>query len=681
MTTGNFSPAGDAARFFSSGQRVLKRFTLNRLLGQGGMGVVWLARDEDLDRDVALKFVPSLLVNDRTSLNDLKNETKRTLELTHPNIVRTYDFIQDESLAGISMEYMDNDTLRNRKMDQPTGMFECDQLAEWTLQLCNALDYAHQSASIVHRDLKPANLMLNIRNQLKVADFGISRSLMESVTQVTGLTSSGTLLYMSPQQLAGESPHPLDDIYAVGATLYELITTKPPFYSGDITGQVYRKVAPTMAERRASLNLPAGNIPEKWETTVAACLAKDPTARPQSAGEIALRLGLKAESASAIPGNFSVAPQPVKRVEPAQLPGVPPRPIQPAAMAPAAMAPAVPAGKPPGRKTGLLVVCGVGILALAAAGSAFLFYRARPGTGSSATAQSTPAPLPAAPSATPAPVVAVQPAPTPVLNAKGSIFVQTQPAGAAVKVDGMPPEISPVELKGIPVGKHTLAVSLDGYESYTSPLDVNANETTDAGKIQLERSVGWVNVTTQPAGVEITLKGPPDATVAPISHPAPWSSDKLPVGAYEITATRTGFPPVTKEVMLARNSVMPVSFDLTGGSLEIDSTPTGASVSLNGKVVGQTPYQVQDLPPGDIQYSLSHDGYQEGLVKGTIAAGQPLKLVAKLAVIHHVHHHSDDSDDGPVTRRRSDDDSDRSSGSAWDKAGRAMGLFNQFRGY
>jgi serine/threonine protein kinase len=101
----------------TGGQRVLGRYRLEKVLGAGGMGIVWLAHDEQLDRDVALKFLPDMVLNDRASLKHLKNEMLRTLELTHPNIVRTYDLIQDSKFTGISMEYVDGDTLRNLQVD------------------------------------------------------------------------------------------------------------------------------------------------------------------------------------------------------------------------------------------------------------------------------------------------------------------------------------------------------------------------------------------------------------------------------------------------------------------------------------------------------------------------------------------------------------------------------------
>jgi eukaryotic-like serine/threonine-protein kinase len=123
-------------------------------------------------------------------------------------------------------------------------------------QLCEALDYAHREAKIVHRDLKPANLMLDGQGDLKVADFGIAASVSDTVSRASvQASSSGTPVYMSPQQMMGEDPAVSDDIYAVGATLYELLTGKPPFHSGNIVVQVQSKVAAPVNERRAALGI------------------------------------------------------------------------------------------------------------------------------------------------------------------------------------------------------------------------------------------------------------------------------------------------------------------------------------------------------------------------------------------------------------------------------------------
>jgi serine/threonine protein kinase/Flp pilus assembly protein TadD len=276
-----------------AGQRLFGRYTLIRILGRGGMGIVCLAHDEELERNVALKFLPDLVIHDAAALSDLKRETRRCLELTHKNIVRIYDFVHDERSGCISMEYIDGDALSKLRCDKERKVFEAPELTDWMSQLCDALDYAHNYARIIHRDLKPANLMVNQRGQLKVSDFGIARSMGDSMGVITMAGGrSGTLSYMSPQQLEGERSTHLDDIYSLGATVYELLTSKPPFYVGNIDRQIREKIPPSMTERRKELEIEGEPIAALWEEWVAACLAKDPARRPQSALEVAQRLQL-----------------------------------------------------------------------------------------------------------------------------------------------------------------------------------------------------------------------------------------------------------------------------------------------------------------------------------------------------------------------------------------------------
>ncbi|PYL88586.1 MAG: hypothetical protein DMF16_08090, partial [Verrucomicrobia bacterium] len=181
--------SGDVAeatlREYGSGQKLFGRYTLIKILGRGGMGIVWLARDEELEREVALKFLPDLMLADPAALDDLKRETRRSLELTHPHIIRIYDFVHDERSGCISMEYVDGETLSSLRCKKLQQVFEPFELSAWTSQICDALDYAHNRARIIHRDLKPANLMVNRRGDLKVADFGIARTLAESLKSVT----------------------------------------------------------------------------------------------------------------------------------------------------------------------------------------------------------------------------------------------------------------------------------------------------------------------------------------------------------------------------------------------------------------------------------------------------------------------------------------------------------------
>jgi serine/threonine protein kinase len=281
-----------------AGDRVFGRYELQRVLGRGGMGIVWLATDLELHREVALKFLPDALAYNEGALADLKRETRRALELTHPHIVRVHDWLTDGEHAAVCMEYVDGKPLSALRAMKPGGVFEVDEIREWVGQLCEALEYAHARAGVVHRDLKPANLIVNAKGELKVTDFGIARSLGETMTRTTGGGGgvSGSPGYMSPQQWQGRKGQVSDDLYSLGATIYELLTGKPPFYTGDVKGQTLEETPPSMTRRREELEVEGGEaIPDTWEAMVAACLAKEPGQRPASAKEVAARLEQRQE--------------------------------------------------------------------------------------------------------------------------------------------------------------------------------------------------------------------------------------------------------------------------------------------------------------------------------------------------------------------------------------------------
>ncbi|WOO40582.1 bifunctional serine/threonine-protein kinase/formylglycine-generating enzyme family protein [Rubellicoccus peritrichatus] len=290
----------------SNGLLVFERFRLKMLLGRGGMGVVWLARDEELEIDIALKFLSEDLFRDSSALRDLKKETRRGMALSHPNIVRVYGFYSSNNGAAVAMEFVEGNTLCSLRDTRLNDAFEVDELKPWIAELCSALHYAHTEAEIVHRDLKPGNLMVDHRNRLKVADFGIASSLSDAQTRITGTVSPrGTLSYMSPQQLLGQRPCISHDIYSLGATLYDLLTGKPPFYSGDISLQIRETQPPSIAERREELEFIGYPLTKEWEETIAACLSKDASKRPRTAMEVLQRLNLQdyepARSGSAFP--------------------------------------------------------------------------------------------------------------------------------------------------------------------------------------------------------------------------------------------------------------------------------------------------------------------------------------------------------------------------------------------
>jgi serine/threonine protein kinase len=266
--------------------RYFGRYRFERELGRGGMGVVVLAEDEELQRPVALKLLPESFAGNAEAIAKLKTEVLRGMKLTHPGIVRVHHFERDPQLAAIVMEYVPGETLADCRARQPGGCFEWFELEPWIEQLCGALDYAHRETRIAHRDLKPRNLMLTPEGRIKIADFGLAAQIDESLTQI-----GGTPPYMSPQQVRGEHPTCADDLYALGATLYDLLTGKPPFFRGDIFSQALYEIPVSMAQRREELGVTdKAAIPRSWELAIAACLAKEPQARPASGADFLERL-------------------------------------------------------------------------------------------------------------------------------------------------------------------------------------------------------------------------------------------------------------------------------------------------------------------------------------------------------------------------------------------------------
>ena len=293
------SPWAEQGEKLMPGQRVGGgRFTLIDQLGEGGMGVVWLAMDNALSEGgvpihVALKFLAPRIRTAPGALVMMRDEVLQSRKLRHPSIVSIYDW---HAPAGeppfISMEYVEGVNLSQLLKLQPGGRMSWVSVAPWVRQLCDALAYAHTQEGIVHRDLKPGNLMLNQESQLKLADFGLARRFVEDAGAGPDQTQvRGTPLYMSPQQMTGKTAHPSDDIYALGATLYQLLTGTPPFHTGDIFSQVLYCVPEPIGQRLTQAGLP-DDVPGRVKIVVAACLEKKVSARPPTVRQVAHRLGL-----------------------------------------------------------------------------------------------------------------------------------------------------------------------------------------------------------------------------------------------------------------------------------------------------------------------------------------------------------------------------------------------------
>lgn len=274
------------------GQRFFRHYMLKRFLGRGPLGAAWLARHEGMDRDLAMRFLPELWLRDERVLAALREGVVRLLELTHANLVRMFDFLRDEQCAAVVTEFVDGEPLQDLKVQQEQRCFEIEMLRPFIAQLCDVLDYTHRYHDAVHGDLTPANLLVTQRGELKVGDFGLVRSLFDVLENEETGTVAGTLAYISPERARGQPCEIPDDIYGFGATLYDLFTSRPPFFRGNIVLQIENAAPPSMTDRRTEFGIAGQPIPPEWEEVVAACLAKKPEDRPQSIEEVGVRLGL-----------------------------------------------------------------------------------------------------------------------------------------------------------------------------------------------------------------------------------------------------------------------------------------------------------------------------------------------------------------------------------------------------
>jgi serine/threonine protein kinase len=262
-------------------QILLSRFSLHEMIGEGGMGQVWLVWDLELEVQIAIKILNPQLTADPNRINLLKNECRNTRVLIHPNIVRVFDFHRSDALAFISMEYINGrDLAFHRSAFEPISTVNMIKLIR---PVINALGYAHDQG-LVHRDVKAGNILLDAQKTPRLTDFGIA-GVFKSGRSALEITSGGSLFCMSPQQLEGRPPHPSDDIYALGVLLYELFTGYPPFYP-DITREKILHESPIPVNRRLNQLAIESHVSDSMEDLIDSMLAKTPADRPASMAAI-----------------------------------------------------------------------------------------------------------------------------------------------------------------------------------------------------------------------------------------------------------------------------------------------------------------------------------------------------------------------------------------------------------
>ena len=285
--------------------RTLLHYIIVEKLGEGGMGVVWKARDNHLDRFVAVKVLPADKVIDAERMRRFVQEAKAASALNHPNIIHIYDIAETEGEPFIAMEYVAGKTL-----DRLIGRkgLRLGESLKYAVQIADALVRAH-SAGIIHRDLKPSNIMVDEHGLVKVLDFGLAK-LTEPATGELGETATmrgperpstdegtivGTVAYMSPEQAEGKVVDARSDIFSFGSVLYEMVTGSRAFHGASKLSTL----SAILKEDPKAVSSVVQDAPRDLEKVISRCLRKDPVRRFQHMDDLKVTLEeLKEESES-----------------------------------------------------------------------------------------------------------------------------------------------------------------------------------------------------------------------------------------------------------------------------------------------------------------------------------------------------------------------------------------------
>lgn len=259
------------------------RYVLGDLLGSGGMARVFLAHDETLDRDVALKILWEQYADNEELVERFKREARSAAALNHPNIVSVYDWgCSEDDMYYIVMEYIPGGTLKDRIVGE--GALDPGTAAELGCQVAEALGFAHKRG-VIHRDVKPQNILLTASGEAKVADFGIARAVGAMAATAVSQTSVilGTVGYMAPEQALGEPVGPQSDLYSLGVVLYEMLTGNLPHEADSPIALAVKHVSePVRPPKEVN-----PEIPEGMNALVSGLLAKKAEDRHGNTAEVA----------------------------------------------------------------------------------------------------------------------------------------------------------------------------------------------------------------------------------------------------------------------------------------------------------------------------------------------------------------------------------------------------------
>lgn len=645
-------------------KRKIHRYEILEQIGEGGMGVVYKARDPRIDRIVAIKTIKFEKADDPLEVDEKKKrlfrEAKTSGKLFHQNIVTILDVDEYEDFSYIVMEYIEGITLA--RMLRGGRPLEQDLAVYIIAQVCDALHYAH-GVSIIHRDIKPSNVMVLGQNQVKVADFGLAKMLTSSsanITRAGGVV--GTPFYMAPEQIRGEPSTPQVDIFAVGVALYECLTGAKPFIGDSISTIIYK----ILNEEPVCIREFNRNLSPVLDTIISRALHKNPAQRYQTAEEMSKDLNrfsiderairdrtasLGSNTPISIPELQGNATADLNRMVPSDeetriSDTTPYEQMRAMTQAQTQMIDEDSSSKQEASSQVIQYAPRSRmpyVFSIASAVFAILFMIFYPDiksfyqdlTGKEKIPQNIEMPTPITeatvlptPLTTPEDDILAAQNASPTMSNEDSVkgvfySINTVPAGAIITLNGEVVGESPLDNKMVKEGTYLVEARLSGYQPYSENLTVEGSpENPTLLNVTLVPLVAQVTFQTNPSGATVTLN---DQNIGK----TPLTKKGLEGTNYTYTMVRQNYKPVSQSFELKPGEKKRISRDLEPagfGSLSINAVPW-ANIDIDGDSSYQeTPKLIPQMRSGIHTITLRHPDYPVYKTTVEIPVGNNVKV-------------------------------------------------------
>jgi len=531
------------------------RYIVLEELGRGGMGRVYRVLDKKLDVEIALKLIKSEIASDEHIIERFKNELRLTRVISHKNVCRTHDLSEDMGCHFITMEYVPGENLKTTI--HRVGSMNLRRTLAIAKQICEGLAAAHH-LEIIHRDLKPQNIMLDRAGNIRIMDFGISRSLQSLGTTADGIMI-GTPEYISPEQAEGSKVDARTDIYSLGAILFEMVCGKVPF-EGDTTLSVILKQKLEPPPDPGAL---VPHLPKGISRIILKCLEKDRDRRYDCVETLYADLE-RAEQEIRATDEIPIQ----KKEEPGQVePGV--RPFR---------------------------IAGISFTIIVALIGGYLFLsRAKKEPGGAAN-KIAPAVSETAPPITSPPIPSVD-----VLPRNGSVEIYSNPPEATIVLNGKPEGTTPLK-KEMPPGRYEIkVVKAPGYREVADFFALKAGE--KFSKTYVLIPVFILEIITAPEGADILIDG-----VLQGKTPREF---KIAKNSCQLELRKgQGVPVLTEFLQLnpGRNTIRR-TFEQAKFDLKINTIPPGASITIGNEAAAISPVS-KNMDPGLYSVKIEKEGFR-----------------------------------------------------------------------